>query len=117
MKKQKLEALEREMKLEEDKLIAQMEYARYEHETETLREQLRQREASREQQKSVWENKERQMEEMLKQEHDRRRRECSQPSQSGMDSQANLHGLQGFLQGSHAFLPQRSRDLLDLPAQ
>jgi len=28
MKKQKLEALEREMKLEEDKLIAQMEYAR-----------------------------------------------------------------------------------------
>jgi hypothetical protein len=29
MKKQKLEALEREMKLEEDKLIAQMEYARY----------------------------------------------------------------------------------------
>jgi hypothetical protein len=29
MKKQKLEALEREMKLEEDKLIAQMEYARF----------------------------------------------------------------------------------------
>ena len=37
MKKQKLEALEREMKLEEDKLIAQMEFARYEHETETLK--------------------------------------------------------------------------------
>merc|ERR1711974_463983 len=45
MKKQKLEALEREMKLEEDKLIAQMEYARYEHETETLKRQLEQREA------------------------------------------------------------------------
>merc|ERR1719273_792036 len=75
MKKQKLEALEREMKLEQDKLIAQMEYARYEHETEGLRDQLRQREAAREQQKSAWETKEREMEEMLKQEHERRRRE------------------------------------------
>ena len=28
MKKQKIEALEREMKLEEDKLVAQMEFAR-----------------------------------------------------------------------------------------
>ena len=73
MKKQKLEALDREMKLEQDKLIAQMEYARYEHETEGLRDQLRQREAAREQQKSAWETKEREMEEMLKQEHERRR--------------------------------------------
>merc|ERR1719341_2033074 len=47
MKKQKLEALEREMKLEEDKLIAQMEFARYEHETETLKVQLQQREEMR----------------------------------------------------------------------
>merc|ERR1712193_144798 len=70
MKKQKLEALEREMKLEEDKLIAQMEYARYEHETETLKRQLRQREAARESQKSAWEMKERQMEDMLKREQD-----------------------------------------------
>lgn len=36
--KQKEEALKREMKLEEEKLEAQMEYARYEHETEMLRE-------------------------------------------------------------------------------
>merc|ERR1719336_2805038 len=72
MKKQKLEALDREMKLEEDKLIAQMEYARYEHETEHLREQLRQREANRDQQKSAWEMKERQMEEMMKKEAERR---------------------------------------------
>jgi proline- and glutamine-rich splicing factor len=36
--KQKEEALEREMKMEEEKLEAQMEYARYEHETEILRE-------------------------------------------------------------------------------
>lgn len=36
--KQKHEALKREMQIEEEKLEAQMEYARFEHETETLRE-------------------------------------------------------------------------------
>jgi splicing factor, proline- and glutamine-rich len=36
--KQKKEAVERELKMEEEKLISQMEYARYEHETEQLRE-------------------------------------------------------------------------------
>ena len=58
MKKQKLEALEREMKLEEDKLVAQMEYARYEHETERLKEQLRMREANRDQHRTQWEERE-----------------------------------------------------------
>lgn len=36
--KQKEEALKREMAMEEEKLEAQMEFARYEHETELLRE-------------------------------------------------------------------------------
>lgn len=36
--KQKEEALKREMAMEEQKLEAQMEFARYEHETELLRE-------------------------------------------------------------------------------
>ena len=36
--KQKEEALKREMAMEEEKLEAQMEFARYEHETEMLRE-------------------------------------------------------------------------------
>lgn len=36
--KQKEEALKREMVMEEEKLEAQMEFARYEHETELLRE-------------------------------------------------------------------------------
>lgn len=38
--KQKHEALKREMQIEEEKLEAQMEYARYEHETEILRERM-----------------------------------------------------------------------------
>merc|ERR550519_2418524 len=58
MKQQKQEALEREMKLEEDKLIAQMEYARYEHETEQLRQQLQFRENAKERTKNMWEQRE-----------------------------------------------------------
>jgi len=72
MKKQKLEALEREMKLEEDKLIAQMEYARYEHETETLKRQLEQREQERERTKSMWEAREQEMGKMFEMEQKRR---------------------------------------------
>lgn len=42
--KQKQEALKQEMMIEADKLEAQMEYARFEHETEVLRQRLRLRE-------------------------------------------------------------------------
>ncbi|XP_065561752.1 hrp65 protein-like isoform X5 [Artemia franciscana] len=58
--KQKTEAMEREMKLEEEKLISQMELAKYEHETEMLREQLRQREMEQDRTKRQWEMRERQ---------------------------------------------------------
>lgn len=44
LRKEKQAALEREMKLEEEKLWAQMDFARHQYETEVLREQLRQRE-------------------------------------------------------------------------
>lgn len=57
--KQKAESLKREMIMEEEKLEAQMEFARYEHETEQLREQLRMREQDRDRQKAEWEMKER----------------------------------------------------------
>ncbi|XP_050429825.1 hrp65 protein-like isoform X2 [Adelges cooleyi] len=73
--KQKEDALKREMKLEEEKLEAQMEYARYEHETEMLREQLRQREMDRERQKLEWEMKERQAEDQRLREGDMFRRQ------------------------------------------
>uniref|UniRef100_A0A4Y0BRY4 RRM domain-containing protein n=1 Tax=Anopheles funestus TaxID=62324 RepID=A0A4Y0BRY4_ANOFN len=61
--KQKAESLKREMIMEEEKLEAQMEYARFEQETEQLREQLRQREMDRDRQKAEWEMKERQVQE------------------------------------------------------
>jgi len=75
MKAQKTVSLEREMKLEEDKLIAQMEYARYEHETEQLRQQLSQREMSRDRNKSMWEAREEEMNSMWEQEQQRRSEE------------------------------------------
>ncbi|XP_059478422.1 hrp65 protein-like isoform X2 [Neocloeon triangulifer] len=74
LRKQKLEAAEREMKLEEEKLEAQMEYAKYEHETEMLRNQLRQREQDRDRQKRDWEMKERQQEERKRQDEEMMRR-------------------------------------------
>ncbi|CAG9785512.1 unnamed protein product [Diatraea saccharalis] len=61
--RQKEEALKKELAAEEEKLEAQMEYAKYEHETELLREQLRQREQDRERQKRSWEMAERAAEE------------------------------------------------------
>ncbi|RZF36301.1 hypothetical protein LSTR_LSTR006806 [Laodelphax striatellus] len=73
--KQKEEALNREMKMEEEKLEAQMEYARYEHETEVLREQLRLREMDRERQKREWEMKERQAEDQRRVDEEMMRRQ------------------------------------------
>lgn len=75
MYKQKHEALKREMLLEEEKLEAQMEFARFEHETESLREQLRKREADRDRQKKEWEDKERQAEEMRLRDEQQMRRQ------------------------------------------
>ena len=94
MKKQKLQALERELKLEEDKLIAQMEFARYEHETENLRAKLREREASRDQQKAQWEAREREMQEMLKLEQERRNREEAALSTRMQEQDASIRQRQ-----------------------
>lgn len=72
--KQKFEALKTEQQQEEEKLEAQMEYAKYEHETEMLREQLRAREMDKERQKREWEMKEQQVEEERRRGGDQMRR-------------------------------------------
>uniref|UniRef100_A0ABK9MH69 RRM domain-containing protein n=1 Tax=Glossina morsitans morsitans TaxID=37546 RepID=A0ABK9MH69_GLOMM len=72
--KSKQEALKRELKMEEEKLEAQMEYARYEHETELLRQELRKRESDNERKKMEWEMREKQAEEMRKREEEQMRR-------------------------------------------
>lgn len=94
MKKSKLEALEREMELEEQKLEHQMEYAKYEHETEALRNQLRQREAEREMQKNQWEERERQHQEMMKSEQARRQREEEEMMQRMEEQEASMRRRQ-----------------------
>lgn len=60
--KQKMQALNKELEIDQNKLIAQMEYARYEHETAMLREQLRAREMDMDRQKREWEMKQQQAE-------------------------------------------------------
>lgn len=72
---QKEAALKKELELEEEKLEAQMEYARYEQETEMLREQLRAREMDKERQKREWEMKERQAEEARQRAEEQMRRQ------------------------------------------
>jgi len=73
LKKQKEEALKVEMKLEEAKLVAQMEYSRFEHETDLLRDELRKKEAVMGQQKSMWSMKEKYMDDIMKQEQEKQR--------------------------------------------
>ncbi|XP_019872429.2 hrp65 protein isoform X2 [Aethina tumida] len=72
---QKEQALKKELEMEKEKLEAQMEFARYEHETEMLREQLRAREMDRERQKREWEMKERQAEEQRQRTEEQMRRQ------------------------------------------
>ncbi|XP_032578025.1 protein no-on-transient A [Drosophila sechellia] len=76
--KSKQDALKRELKMEEDKLEAQMEYARYEQETELLRQELRKRELDNERMKLEWEMREKQAEEIRKREEEHMRRYQSQ---------------------------------------
>ncbi|KAG8277523.1 Paraspeckle component 1 [Homalodisca vitripennis] len=92
--KQKEEALLREMKLDEEKLEAQMEYARYEQETEILREQLRQRELDRERQKREWELKERQAEEQRRADEEMMRRQQDDMSLRMMHQEDELRRRQ-----------------------
>lgn len=72
---QKELSLKKELEMEEEKLEAQMEYARYEQETEMLREQLRARELDKERQKREWEMKERQVEEARQRSEEQMRRQ------------------------------------------
>ncbi|XP_031348721.1 hrp65 protein-like isoform X1 [Photinus pyralis] len=72
---QKELALKKELDMEKEKLEAQMEYARYEHETEMLREELRAREMGRDRQKREWEMKERQAEETRQRTEEQMRRQ------------------------------------------
>ncbi|XP_034472241.1 protein no-on-transient A-like [Drosophila innubila] len=62
--KTKMNSLKRELKLEEEKLDAQMDYIRNERETELLRQELRQREAENERRKMELEMRQKQYQEV-----------------------------------------------------
>ncbi|XP_072379509.1 protein no-on-transient A-like isoform X1 [Diabrotica undecimpunctata] len=78
---QKEYSLKKELKLEMEKLQAQIEYAKYEYETEELRNKLRIREMNKEKQKREWEMKQRQFEEERQ-----RTEENMKRSQEGIDA-------------------------------
>ncbi|XP_039492862.1 protein no-on-transient A [Drosophila santomea] len=86
--KSKQDALKRELKMEEDKLEAQMEYARYEQETELLRQELRKREVDNERKKLEWEMREKHAEEMRNREEEHLRRHQSQMLRQEEDMRA-----------------------------
>jgi len=108
LKKQKLETLEREMKLEEEKLIAQMEFARYEHETEKLREELRNKENFCEQQKSMWAVKQQQMDQLIQQEQEFRE---NQEETMVNNMQAQDQKLQEKQQLNSQFLKSKEEEM------
>ncbi|KAL0880770.1 hypothetical protein ABMA27_001971 [Loxostege sticticalis] len=113
--RQKEEALKKELAAEEEKLEAQMEYAKYEHETELLREQLRQREQDRERQKRSWEMAERAADERREQERAQLLRQEEELSQRMRNQDDELRRRQ---QENTLFVQaQRLNSLLDRQEQ
>uniref|UniRef100_A0A6P7FXH1 Hrp65 protein-like isoform X2 n=1 Tax=Diabrotica virgifera virgifera TaxID=50390 RepID=A0A6P7FXH1_DIAVI len=82
--RQKELALKMDFNLEVEKLQAQIEYAKYEYETEELRNTLRMREMNKEKQKREWEMKKRQFEEERQ-----RTEENMKRSQEGIDARVH----------------------------
>lgn len=91
---QKEQALKKELEMDKEKLEAQMEFARYEHETEMLREQLRAREMDRERQKREWEMKERQAEETRQRNEEQMRRQQEEMQQRILHQEEELRRRQ-----------------------
>lgn len=115
MHQQKEEALKKELQLEKEKLVAQMEYAKYEHETEMLRNQLRAREMDKERQKREWEMKERMAEEERVRTEETMRRQQEEIEARMMASQEDLRRRQ---QENNLFMQAHNLDsLLDQTEQ
>lgn len=96
LRKEKEAALDREMKLEEEKLWAQMDFVRHQHETEMLREQLRIREEEREHSMKLMAEREAEVQRRLEleREEQRRREAMFNFSLSGADnSMAQMMGM------------------------
>ncbi|KAF7994073.1 hypothetical protein HCN44_011342 [Aphidius gifuensis] len=97
---------------EEEKLEAQMEFARYEHETELLRDKLRLREADREHKKRQWEMKEREIEEQRSHEDENRRRKEEDMTLRIHRQEEELHRRQQenniFMQENNIFMQEQA---------
>jgi len=106
---QKEEALKKELQLEKEKLVAQMEFAKYEHETELLRNQLKARELDKERQKREWEMKERMAEEERTRHEEAMRRQQEEMDEKMKASQDDMRRRQ---QENSLFLQAHNLDSL-----
>lgn len=105
----KKDSLERELQDEKRKLEEQIEYAKYEHETELLREQLRQREEVNQRTKSDYEQRQREWEEHRRQEEERQRRQEEELSVKFRQQEEELRRRQ---EENRQFMQERASDML-----
>ncbi|XP_045117175.1 hrp65 protein-like isoform X7 [Portunus trituberculatus] len=105
----KRDALEKELQDEKRKLEEQIEYAKYEHETEMLREQLRQREEMNQRTKSDYEARQREWEEHRRTEEERQRRQEEELSQKFRQQEEELRRRQ---EENRLFMQERANDLM-----
>ncbi|RXG67245.1 Hrp65 protein [Armadillidium vulgare] len=105
----KKEMLEKELQDEKKKLEEQIEYAKYQHETELLREQLRKREEMNQRQKEDFEQRQRDWEEHRRQEEDRQRRIESELSLKFRQQEEELRRRQ---EENRQFMQERGNELM-----
>jgi len=123
MEKQRRDQLEQEMKMEMEKLRDQMEFARRQHETEMLREQLRRREMEQERTKGDWDVRQAQREEERRrlEEEMQRRQETMQSRmrQSEDDLKRRQQENQLFMQANelNSLLDQQEQGIWEGGAQ
>ncbi|KAG7163210.1 Hrp65 protein-like 1, partial [Homarus americanus] len=105
----KKDALDKELQDEKRKLEEQIEYAKYEHETEMLREQLRQREEMNQRTKSDYEARQREWEEHRRTEEERQRRQEEELSLKFRQQEEELRRRQ---EENRQFMQERASDML-----
>ncbi|KAK3872549.1 hypothetical protein Pcinc_015163 [Petrolisthes cinctipes] len=105
----KRDALDKELNDEKRKLEEEIEYAKYEHETEMLREQLRQREEMNQRTKSDYEARQREWEEHRRTEEERQRRQEEELALKFRQQEEELRRRQ---EENRQFMQERGGDLL-----
>merc|ERR1712106_245442 len=106
----KKEALEKELQDEKNKLEEQIDFAKYEHETEMLRDQLRQREIYNERNKPDFEARQREWDEHRRMEDERSRRQEEELTMKYRQQEEELRRRQ---EENRLFMQERAEAMKD----